>query len=95
MVKKIYRSKRRSYKQKISKRGGRKHTNSIRSDNHTGGSRKNLRGGFVRGGTNTLNIKGNQSGGFVRAGSKKFRRKRRKNNRIRGGGCGCAKFGDK
>lgn len=81
----------------MSKRGGSKHINSFRSDNHNGGSRKKLRGGFIRGGTNTLNIKSNQSGGFVRAGSKKFRRKRRKNNRIRGGGgcCGCAKFGDK
>ena len=91
MVKKLYRSKRRSYKQKMSKRGGSKHINSIRSDNHKGGSRKKLRGGFIRGGTNS-----NQSGGFVRQSSKKFRRKRRKNNRIRGGGCcGCAKFGDK
>ena len=93
MVRRNYRSKKRSYKQKISKRGGARHINSMRSDNHKGGSKKKQRGGFIRAGSNTLNVTNRQSGGFIRAGSRKFRRKRKKFNRIGGGGCGCAKYG--
>ena len=94
-----YRSKKLSYKQKRSqrsqrsqrskKKGGSK-INSMRSDNHLGGSRsrsKKQRGGFVRGGTNILNIT-SQKGGYSRS-KRKLRRKFKINRK--GGGCGCDK----
>ena len=90
-----YRSKKLSYKQKRSrnvskkqKKGGSK-INSLRSDNHLGGSKsksKKQRGGFVRGGTNILNIT-SQKGGYSR-NKRKLRRKFKINRK--GGGCGCA-----
>jgi hypothetical protein len=85
-----YRSKKLSYKQKRSqrsqKKGGSK-INSLRSDNHFGGSRsRKQRGGFVRGGTNILNIT-SQKGGYSRS-KRKLRRKFKINRK--GGGCGCA-----
>jgi hypothetical protein len=90
-----YRSKKLSYKQKRSrkvskkqKKGGSK-INSLRSDNHLGGSRsrsRKQRGGFVRGGTNILNIT-SQKGGSNK--SKRRLRRKFKINR-KGGGCACA-----
>tara|TARA_B110001469_G_scaffold123902_3_gene136651 strand:- start:3054 stop:3335 length:282 start_codon:yes stop_codon:yes gene_type:complete len=84
-----YRSKKLSYKQKRSrkvsrKKGGSK-INSLRSDNHKGGSRKQ-RGGFVRGGTNILNIT-SQKGGYNKS-KRKLRRKFKINRKV--GGCGCS-----
>ena len=91
-----YRSKKLSYKQKRSqrsqKKGGSK-INNLRSDNHLGGSRsksRKQRGGFVRGGTNILNITP-QKGGYIRGNNKSKRRLRRKLKINRkGGGCGCS-----
>lgn len=90
-----YRSKKLSYKQKRSrkvskkqrrsqKKGGSK-INSLRSDNHRGGSR-NQRGGFVRGGTNILNIT-SQKGGYNKS-KRKLRKKFKINRKV--GGCGCS-----